>query len=137
MATKIVNQGLQRVADTVSQTSGYNSSRYVRTLSIDDGAVGFVSTHTALNSGGAIANEFDQAFDSTPSRIGQTVTHVSTIGAVDGNFTIKRIALHDDSAANVTTSSSTLFGGIDGQSLTKTADFTMELTVTILYSDAS
>lgn len=135
MANRVVNAGLQRIGDTASQTSGYSASRYIRTMSIDDSSNAFVAGDTALNSGGAVSNEYDVAFDSTPTRSGQVVSHVATIPVGSGNFTIRRIALHDDTAANVTTSSTTLVAGVDGQSLTKTSDFTMTFTLTLTYSN--
>lgn len=137
MSAKIVNRGLLRIGQQASQSTNYNVARHIQTLSIDDGTVAFAAGHTALNSGGAVTNEYDQALDSTPTESGQTITHLSTIPTGQGNFTIKRIALHDDTAANVTTSSSTLVGGIDGQSLTKTSDFSLAITVKITYADAS
>jgi len=45
-----------------------------------------------------------------------------------------RVSLHNDTAANVTGSSTTLVAGIDGQSLTKTSDFTLAITVKITYT---
>ncbi len=137
MAAKLVTRGLLRIGQQASQSTNYNVARYIRTLSIDDGTVAFIAGHTALNSGGAVANEYDQAFDSTPTESGTTITHLCTIPSGQGNFTIKRVALHDDTAANVTTSSTTLVGGIDGQSLTKTADFSLAITVKLTYADAS
>lgn len=137
MAAKIVNQGLIRCGKQTFESTNYNAARNVQTLSIDDSSNAFAAGDTALNSGGAVSNEFDQVFDATPTESSQTVTTVTTIGTGDGNFTIRRIALHDDTAANVTTSSTTLFGGIDGQSLTKTSDFTMEITVTCAFADNS
>ena len=103
-------------------------------MSVDDGSVAFAAGHTALNSGGAITNEYDQVLDATPTRSAQTITHVMTIPVGSGNFTIRRIALHDDTAANVTTSSSTLCVGIDGQALQKTSDFTLQFTVNLIYT---
>lgn len=138
MAKKIVNRGLLRFGQQSSQSTNYNVARYIRTMSVDDGTVAFASTHTALNSGGAITNEYDQALDATPTESGTaTITHVCTIPTGSGNFTIKRIALHDDTAANVTTSSTSLVCGIDGQTLTKTSDFSLAITMTITFTDVS
>lgn len=131
MASLIVNQGLQRLGDTISQTSGYSSSRYVRTMAFDDSSSALAAGTTTL---GSPTNVVDQAFDSTPTRSAQTVSHVTTLATGAGNFTIRRITLHDDTAANVTGSSSTLFGGVDGQSLTKTSDFTLEATLSLAYT---
>ena len=134
MAAKIVNAGLNRIADTASQTSGYSASRYIRVMAIDDSATAFTAGATTL---GSPSNVYDAAFDGTPTRSSQTVSHVMTVPTGSGNFTIRRISLHDDTAANVTGSSTTLVGGIDAQSLTKTSDFTITFTVRILYADAS
>lgn len=139
MASIVVNQGLQRIGDTASQTAGYAAARFIRTMSVDIGAtLAFAAAHTKLNDSsdvGATVNThyFDQAL-STPTRSAQTVSHFTTIGTTDGNFTIKRIALHDDTAANVTNSSTTLVCGVDGQTLAKTADFTMTPTLALLFS---
>lgn len=132
MAAKIVDLGLQRIADTASQTAGFNAARYIRRMAIDDRAVAFVAGDTTLGSPG---NLFSQAFDSTPTRSGLIVTHVSTIPTGSGNFTIRRVSLHDDTT--VTGSSTTLVGGIDGLGLTKTSDFSIAITVRITYSDNS
>lgn len=134
MAKKITDQGLQRLADTVSQTAGYNAARYIRTLAIDDSASAFTAGATTL---GSPANMFDVAFDATPTRAGLVVSHVATIPTGSGNFTIKRISLHDDTVANVTGSSTTLVAGVDGHSIVKTSDFSLTLTVNITYADAS
>ena len=134
MAAKIVNQGLNRIADTASQTSGYSAARYIRTMAIDDSSSAFAAGTTTL---GSPSNLYDAAFDATPTRSGQVVSHVMTVPTGSGNFTIRRVSLHDDTAANVTGSSTTLVGGIDGLSLGKTSDFTVTLTVRITYSDNS
>jgi len=141
MAAIIVNNGLQRIGRNASAVGGGGAvgssqtvTRYIMTLSVDDSAVAFAAGDTALNTGGAVSNEFDMLLDSFPTISGQIVTHVATITTDNGNFTIKRIALHDDTATNVTTSSTTLCAGIDGQSLTKTSDFTITFTLKILYT---
>ena len=132
MAAIVVDQGLNRIADTASQTSGYSASRYIRTMAIDDSATAFTAVTTTL---GSPSNLYDQAFDSAPTRSGQVVTHVTTIAAGNGNFTIRRTSLHDDTTANVTGSSTTLVAGIDGLSLTKTSDFTLSLTLRLTYAN--
>jgi hypothetical protein len=141
MAAKIVTNGLQRIGVQASQaTSGsgptYNASRHIQTMSVDDSSVAFAAGHTALNSGGAVTNEDDVAL-ATPTRTGQVISHVGTFGTGVANFTIRRVALHDDTIGNVTTSSTTLVAGIDGQSFTKSSDFSMVFTLTISYADAS
>ena len=79
MAAIVVSQGLQRIGKQSSQTTGYSAVRQIQVMSVDDGTVAFAAGHTALNSGGAVTNEFDQAFDSTPTIAAQTVTHVITL----------------------------------------------------------
>lgn len=138
MAAIVVNRGLLRIGAQASQsTPTYGAARHIQTLAIDDSSNAFAAGDTALNSGGAVSNEFDVVFDTTPTESGQTITHTATIVTGSGNFTIRRVSLHDDTAANVTTSSTTLVGGIDGQSLTKTADFSMTFTINITYADNS
>lgn len=141
MAALIVNQGLQRIGINASAVGGSSTvgssqttTRYLMTMSWDDSTVAFAATDTALNTGGAVSNEFDQFFDAFPTRSGQAVTHTSTIPTGSGNFTIKRVAIHDDTSTNVTTSSTTLCAGVDGQSLTKTSSFTLATSLVITYS---
>lgn len=139
MASIIVNQGLQRIginASAVGTTPGSSLStgRWFQCMSVDDNSSAFAAAHTNLLSAGSITNEFDALLDATPSRTNQTVSHVMTIPTGSGNFLIRRVALHDDTATNVTTTSTTLAAGIDGQSLTKTSDFTLAITVSITYT---
>lgn len=135
MATLIVNRGLLRIGAQASEsTPTYSDARNIQTMSLDNNATGFSATHTTLTSAGSITNEFDQAI-STPTESSQTIIHTTTFAAGDGNFTIRRIALHDDTATNVTTSSTTLVMGVDGQALTKTSDFTLTVTMRLTYAN--
>lgn len=139
MANLIVNNGKQRFGcQAFRATAGagptYNVNRHVQTMSVDDSAIGLAAGHTALDSGGAVTNMFDAAFDATPTRSGQSITMVMTIPQGSGNFPGRRFCEHDDTPANVTVSSSTLIGGADGQSLTKTADFTETVTKVYTFS---
>lgn len=136
MGSIVSDNGLQRMAVQTSQaTAGagptYSASRHIQTMSIDDSATGFNSTTTTLGSPG---NEYDAAFDATPVRSGQSVPHTMTVPTGSGNFTVRRTALHDNTPANVTGSSATFCAGVDGQSLTKTSDFTMGITQTLVYA---
>lgn len=142
MAALVFTNGLRRIGVQASQATcatgpTYSATRFIQTLSIDDQASAFINTDLSLNRSGGltVTNEFDQALN-TNTRAGSTqiVSHSTTIPTGSGNFTIRRIALHDDTATNVTTSSETLVAGIDGQSLTKTSDFTMTITVTLTYA---
>lgn len=135
--TLVVNRGLLRIGQQASESTNYSDARNIQVMSVDDSTVSFAATDTALNSGGAVANEFDAAFDATPTESGTaTITHTMTIPTGSGNFTIRRIALHDDVAGTVSTSSTTLVAGIDDESLTKTSDFTLALTLTLVYTNA-
>lgn len=103
-------------------------------MAVDDATEAFQAADTKLDDGTGYTQEFDAAFDSTPTESGQTITHIMTIPTGSGNFTIKRISLHDDTAANVSGTSTTLVGGVDGQSLTKTSDFTLAITMKLTYT---
>lgn len=137
MASTFFTQGLQRVAVNASQATGtgvtYNSARYIRSASVDDSSTAFVNTDTALNTGGAVSNEYDVDLTSA-TRTSQTVAHIFTVPTSQGNFTIRRICLHDDTAANVSTSSTTVTAGIDGLTISKTSSFSLTPTMNIAYS---
>lgn len=134
MADQVVTQGLQRIADTASQTSGYSASRFIRTFSVDDSA-------TALTAGttnaGSPSNFFDQAFDATPTRSSLTVSHVTSLAAADAAFTHRRLMLHDDTVANVTGASNTIVAGIDGLSITKPSNVPFSYTFDLVYEDTT
>lgn len=134
MASRTVNRGLLRVLQQAYQSTNYNVARYIRTLSVDDSSTAFAQSDTALNTGGAVTNEYDQAFDATPTESGQSVSFTTTIGTGSGNFTIRRICTHDDTTTNVTTSSTTLCQAIDGQAFTKDSTFSLAITLTITAS---
>ncbi len=140
MAAIVVTNGLQRIGVQASQaTAGsgptYSSARQIQVGTVDDQASAFLSTDQDLDRAGGltVANMFDQVLV-TPTAVSNVVTHTWTIATGSGNFTIKRIALHDDTTTNVTTASNTLVCGIDGQSLAKTSDFTLAITVKLTYT---
>lgn len=138
MASLIVNRGLARIAAQSTQATtgaaGYSATRHIQTMAWDDSIIPFAAADLALNTGGAVTNEVDQAFTSLPTISGQTVTMTSSLATGVGNFLIRRISVHDDTAANMTTSSATLVSGIDGQSLQKTSDYVLGTTVNHLHS---
>ena len=139
MASLIVNQGLQRIATNASAVgtspgSALSTARWFQTMSVDDATGAFVAANTKLNDGAGFTQEFDALLDATPTLAGQTATHIMTIPTGSGNFTIRRVALHDDTATNVTSSSNTLACGVDNQSLTKTSDFSLTITLRITYT---
>ena len=125
MASIIVNRGLLRLGQQSFKSTNYNVNRHIQTMSFDDSATAFTAAATGL---GSPTNEFDAAFDVTPTETGQTIICTTTIPTGSGNFTIRRIAEHDDTAANVTGASATLVGGVDAQNLTKTVDFALAAT---------
>lgn len=137
MAAIIVNNGLHVIGARASNTGETDHDRAIQSMSVDDQGTGFSATDDALDDAGAVSNEADADFDSTPSRSGETFSHTATFGTSEANFEIQRVALHNDTAANVSTSSTTLVGGVDGQSLTKTSDFSLTVTLDISYSDNS
>lgn len=141
----VVNQGLQRTVINlacVGGGAGVGSSqtvtRYLMTMSVDDNASNFAAADLALNtSRGAITNEFDQLLDGLATRSAQTISFTCTLATGSANFVIKGIAWHDDTATNVTASSSTLIAGIAGQSITKTSSFSLAITGQITATDNS
>lgn len=137
MAHLIVSQGLQNSAKETFNIAG---GAQVQSMAWDTGTGAgnaFAAGDTALNAHGAVT-VIAQAFDATfPSIAAQTVTCQSTLaaGSFNGN-TIGRVSLHTAAAGSVTSSSTTLYGGIDQQSIAKTADFSLVTSVTIAFTSA-
>lgn len=136
MASIIVNRGLLRIGQQASESTNYNAARNIQCMAVDDATEAFLAADTKLNDGTGYTQSYSKDFDSTPSESGQTITHLMTIPTGSANFTIRRISLHDDTAANVGTAgtSVTLVGGVDGQALTKTSDFTLAITLKLTYT---
>lgn len=132
MASIVVNRGLQVIGGRASNTSdGFTE---FLSMTVDDSGTAFTATDTTL---GSPSNIEANAFDSTPARTNQTVSHVTTYQTGEANFNVKRISIHNLAAGSVTGSSTSLCAGIDGQSVTKNSDFTMTITVDITYTDNS
>lgn len=135
MASKYSDYGLQRqLAQAFQATASgggpaYSATRHVQTMSVDDSANAIGDTDDAANDGGAVTNFFDKAFDAAPIRTGQSVACKTTYAAAEAIMTIRRILLHDDTPANVTSASTTMCGGVDGQAFGKTADFAVAITL--------
>lgn len=125
----IVDRGLQVIGGRASNTA--DSFDFIQTLAVDDSSTVFSVEHTNLLSP---ANVYDQGFDTTPTRSGQTITHTSTIPTGSGNFVIRRVSLHNAASGSVTGSSDTLVAGIDSVNLTKTSDFTLEIQVDVTHT---
>lgn len=132
----VVNRGLQITGGRTFNTA--DAFAAVQSMSVDDNASNFAAADTALNtSRGAITNVFAQNFDATPTRSNQTISMTTTLATGNANFTIKGVALHNITSASVTASSTTLFAGIAGQSITKTSSFSLAITLSVLYTDNS
>lgn len=127
MADLIVNRGLQMIADRASGVAG--AGAVIQTMSVDDRATAFAAGDTTL---GTPTNEADVAI-AAPTRSGQTVTHVGTFDTSVA-LTIRRVALHNDTSANVSGTSTSLVAGVDGQSFVKTVDFSLVLTMKMTYT---
>jgi hypothetical protein len=132
MASIVVNRGLQVTGGILSGTA--DSFGALQSLAVDDDSDAFVAGDTTLGSPSSVAVV---AFDSTPTRSAQTVTHLGTLATGAGNFPIRRISLHNAASGSVSGSSTTLYGGIDGQSLEKSSDFTITFTIRITQTDSS
>lgn len=118
MPSTVVAQGLETAGKVIAGLSTQTN----RTMSFDDNTTGFSSAHTAVNSAGAIATFVRNA--TTNTTVGsQTVRYQATLTTAEFNGqTVRRIAIHFDTSANVTSASNTLFGGVDGQSFAKTSE---------------
>ncbi len=140
-----VNLGLQRAGINWAVVGGgaaigasQTVTRYLMTMSVDDNASNFAAADTALNtSRGTVTNEADQLFDALATRSSETISMTTTFATGTANFVHKGLALHDDTATNVTSSSSTLNAGIAGQSITKSSSFSLAYTMRITLSDNS
>ena len=135
MAHLVVNQGLQNSAKETYNIAGGNQ---VQSMAWDTGTGAgnaFAAGDTALNAHNAVT-VVAQAFDATfPSLSAQTVTTQSTLatGTFNGN-TIGRVSLHLAAFGSVTQSSTTLYGGIDQQSIAKTSDFSLQTQITCAFT---
>lgn len=134
MASRVVNRGLLRIGQQAFESTNYNAARNLQVLSIDDNAVAFGQTDTTCSTRGATTTFYDQAFDATPTESGQTITCLTTILAANGAMTIKSIAIHDDTAANTTATSSTLVAGIDGLTIVKDTTYGLALTLQMTFT---
>lgn len=138
MASLVVQRGRLRAGQQMYQSTNYGATRHVQVMSVDIGATVFATGHTKLNDSADVtesaASYFDKAFDGVPTESVATITSVCTLATGEGNIVIKRIAQHDNTAANVSASSVSLVAGIDGQTLGKTADFSLSLTLSMAFT---
>lgn len=122
MASRITDQGLQ---DSLDCTFGITAADPVDAMAVSDFGV-LAATTTTI---GTATNKVIKAFDATPTRSANTVTCKTTYATTEANFAITTVTLHNDGAGVATG----LFGGIDAQSITKTADFSLTITVKVQY----
>lgn len=126
MASLIVERGRLRFGQQTFESTNYNAARNIQVMSVDDSSTALIASATTL---GSPTNLYDAAFDATPTEtLPATIVCVMTIPTGSGNFTIRRLCEHDDTAGNVTGSSTTLCSGVDAQALTKTSDFSLAIT---------
>jgi hypothetical protein len=140
MASIVVTQGKTRTvtnALAVGTASGgtLSTTRWLQTVAVDDSTVAIAAGDTAANSGGAITNFVAKPIDAANTQSNNVGTMVMTIS--DTSFdtkTVKRITVHDQVNTSVTASSTTLFGGVDGQSILKVANVNLKFTLTVTVS---
>jgi hypothetical protein len=137
MAHLIVNQGLQNSAKESFNIAG---GVQIQSMAWDTGTgagEAFAAGDTALNAHGAVT-VIAKAFDATfPSISGQVVTVQATLATTDFNGnTIGRISIHTAAFGSVTSSSTTLYGGVDQQSIAKTSDFSLVSQLTDTFTSA-
>lgn len=135
MARLIVNRGLLRIGQQASQSTNFSATRQIQVMSVDDATGAFAAANTKLDDGAGFTQEFDKVFNATPTESGQAISHVTKFLTAEANFTWRRVALHDDTAANVTGASATLVGGIDGLTIVKTVNFAITITLKLTYSN--
>lgn len=123
MASNITNQGLQ---DSLDVTFGVTAADPVDAMGVSD----FGNILAGTSSIAAASNKQVNALDSTPTRTDQTVTTIATFATGEGNFAISTITLHNDGAA----ANTGVYGGVDSQSITKTSDFTLTITMKVTYA---
>lgn len=116
MARLIVNQGLQD-----SLTSDYSTLNTIDSMCVSNFGTLLAATTTV-----AAATSKDTNLLTSTSRTGQVQTSIGDWTTAEANFAITTITLHRDGVGAFTG----LYGGIDGQSLTKTVDATLKITIT-------
>jgi hypothetical protein len=121
-ASLIVNQGLENSGKLLAGIAG---STVIASMAWDDNTTGFAATNTKLNDAGAIAT-FITNITSNTTVGSQTIQWEATLTTAQFNgASVKRISLHHGATAVVTTASTTLYGGVDAQTIAKTSDFSL------------
>ena len=119
MARITVNQGLQESLDNEWGLQALDA--------IDAMCVSNFGTLSSTTTTVAAATSKDaNGLDAGTSRTNQTVTVTATWGTGEANFQITTVTLHRDGVGAFTG----VYGGVDGQSVTKTVDFSLKITMT-------
>ena len=124
MASLITNQGL---ADSLNNSFGIGTADPVDAMGVSN----FGSLAAGTTTIAAATSKKINAI-ATPTISSQTVTCVGVFTTGQGNFAITTITLHNDGADT----STGVYGGVDGQSITKTSDFSLTITLQITYATA-
>ena len=129
------DQGLQRIANRLFGINGQTGNTgKIASIGIDNFATAYANTDTSFGSGTVSAAS--KLFDSTPVRVGATVTCLATPSAANANIVIRRINLNDKTAdVNLATAAITgLIGGVSNQNIALAGSFAPTITMTVTFS---
>lgn len=131
MARRITDQGLQDSLDATFNVGGTGTPGGAFDPVDAMGVSNFGTLLAGTTSIASAGSKLVKAFDAAPTRNNLTVTCVATFGTGEANFQITTVTLHNDGAA-VNTG---VYGGVDAQSLTKTSDFSLKITMNVTYAN--
>lgn len=125
MAKLTVNQGL---GESLDNDYGLQALDAIDAMCVSNFGTLLTTTTTVA----AATNKDTNVFDALPTRSGQVVTAITTWGTGEANFAVTTVTLHRDGAGAFTG----VYGGVDGQSITKNPDLSLKLTMTDTRSSA-
>jgi hypothetical protein len=131
MASLVVNQGLQMIGDRASGVAGAGAA--IVTGAVDNATGTTLAAHTKLNDITS-TSIFAAAFDATPTRSGQVVSHIWTVGTGSAAFAIGRFSLHNTASGSTTVSSTGLMAAVDGFTITQNGVFAIVVTFKLTYT---
>ena len=130
MASLLVNSGLEQSGKRIAGIAG---TTHIQCMSWDGQTTGFAATDVALNSPGAVVAAFSPTSVTTVGT--NTLRWEATLTTAQFNAsTVRRIALHFASTAAATTATTFLYGGVDGQAILKTSEFSLVTLLDVTYS---
>lgn len=132
MANLVVNQGLNMIADRASGVAGAGAA--IVTGAVDNTTGTTLAAHTKLNDLASSTSITALSFDSTPTRTGQVVSHIYTVGSGAAAFAIGRFSLHNTASGSTTVSSTGLMAAVDGFTITQNGVFAIVVTFKLTYS---